>query len=447
MAELTSAHKAALGAVIARSPDHILSLLESAVSDMAGPRAESVRLMMSEEIRDRMRRDQVFKPILPLFRARTDGLRGFVLPVRLRDDLWQAAKRNEPELLPKLDREDDLSRMIADRLCQTAAAALRDYGLKLWPGGTPADRMKLARILDVAGIARNSVRRLPDWQGRIDAEEAAELKLALRQAASVGDDGPDCLMEIYFAHLREGLQILRLAEHAAVLASPSSSLSQGSYKDFVQRVMDALVERADAIVGFDLAEGPQGVLAFRDRLHWLASALKEFEVVVDPRPDSVWARSLRHQKLRLSMSLGERFVMADNAVDELLPQERTALAGRMTRAVPNLMAPLDDAVVERARLLMGLLSTTHGPAVSMGCESERRQTVEGVVGRISNWAGEALDRLNRSEVADGGRLARRRLQVMVDLLQLAGAKDAARTVRRRLINTATAASGISLRKA
>ena len=96
------------------------------------------------------------------------------------------------------------------------------------------------------------------------------------------------------------------------------------------------------------------------------------------------------------------------------------------------MAYYDDELVEQARLLVGILSTTHGPAAAMGCESERRQTVEGIVGRISNWSGEALDLLHKSDVTDGGRLARRRLQVMVDLLQLAGAKDAARTVRRRL---------------
>jgi len=432
MAELTPAHRVALGEVITRSPDHILSLLESAVADMAGSRAEAVRLMMAEEIRDRLRRDQVLRPILPLFRDRVDGMQGFILPIRLRDDLWRAAKRNEPELLPKLDYDDDLARMICDRLCQTAAAALRDHGTKLWPAGTSDDRKRLARILDVAGIARTSLKRLPDWQGRIDAEEAAELKLALRQAQAVGDDGPDCLMEIYFAHLREGLQVLRLAEHAAALGSPSTSLSQGSYAVFVDRVMATLVEKADLIVAFDIAEGPNGVLAFRDRLNWLATALKEFDVVVVPRADSVWARTLRHQKLRLSMSLTERFKLADDAVDALLPQEKTTLAGRMTRAVPHLAAPLDDDGVERARLLVGVLSTTHGPAAAMGCESERRQTVEGIIGRISNWSGEALDLLNKHDVSDGGRLARRRLQVMVDLLQLAGGKDAARTVRRRL---------------
>ncbi|MEG1452427.1 hypothetical protein [Brevundimonas sp.] len=438
MAELTPAHRVALGEVITRSPDHVLSLLESAVADMAGSRAEAVRLMMAEEIRDRLRRDQVLRPLLPLFRERVDGMQGFVLPVRLRDDLWRAAKRNEPELLPKLDYDDDLARMIADRLCQTAASALRDHGGKIWPGGTVESRQKLARILDVAGIARTSVKRLPDWQGRIDAEEAAELKLALRQAQAVGEDGPDCLMEIYYAHLREGLQVLRLAEHAAVLASPSSSLSQGTFSEFVDRVMAALVDKADFIVAFDLSEGPQGVLALRDQLHWLATALKEFEVVVVPRADSVWARTLRHQKLRLSMSLVERFKQADEAVDVLLPQEKTTLAGRMTRAVPHLSAPLDDERVEQARLLVGILSTTHGPAAAMGCESERRQTVEGIVGRISNWSGEALDLLNKNDVTDGGRLARRRLQVMVDLLQLAGAKDAARTVRRRLASLGAA---------
>lgn len=444
MAELTSAHRAALTEVIARCPDRILSQLEMAVAVMPGPRAEAVRLMMAAELQDRQRRDLVFRPLLPLFRERQDGLEGFTLPPRLLSDLWRAAKRNEPELLPQLDREDDLARMIADRLCNTAAAAVRDHGQTLWPGGTLTARMTLARILDVAGIARTSVRKLPDWQGRIGAEQAAEMKLAFRQAAAIGDDGLDCLMEVYFAHMREGLQVLRLASHAAGLSNPSSTLAQGAFAPFVERVLAGLVRRADAIVGFDLSEGPQGVLACRDNLHWLGNALTEFEAVVSPRPDSVWARTLRHQKMRVAVALCERFRMADTAVDALLPQDKTTLVGRMTRAVPNLDAPVDDAAVEKARLLVGQLATARGPAAVIGCEGERRQTAEGLTGRISNWSGEALDRLHRGDAADGGRIARRRLQVMVDLLQLAGAKDAARTVRRRLASLG-AAPGISLR--
>ncbi|WP_292050484.1 MULTISPECIES: hypothetical protein [unclassified Brevundimonas] len=446
MAELTSAHRAALTEVIARCPDRILTQLEMAVAAMPGPRAEAVRLMMAEELQDRQRRDLVFAPLLPLFRERQDGLVGFTLPSRLLGDLWRAAKRNEPELLPQLDRDDDLARMIADRLCNTAAAAVRDHGQKLWPGGTPMARMTLARVLDVAGIARSSVRKLPDWQGRVGAEQAADMKLAFRQAAAIGEDGLDCLMEVYFAHLREGLQVLRLASHAAALGSPSSTLSQGAFAPFVERVLKGVTDRADAIVDFDLSEGPQGVLAFRDRLHWLANALNEFEAVVSPRPDSVWARTLRHQKMRIAVALSERFQMADATVDALLPQEKTTLVGRMTRAVPNLTAELDDAEVEKARLLVGLMATARGPAAVIGCETERRQTAEGLTGRISNWSGEALDRLNKGDVPEGGRLARRRLQVMVDLLQLAGAKDAARTVRRRLASLG-ASPGISLRSA
>ena len=446
MAELKSAHRAALTEVIARSPDRILSLLESAVGEMSGERAEAVRVMIAEEIQDRGRRDKVLRPLLALFRERQDGMEGFTLPPTLLPLLWTAAKRNEPELLPQLDRDDDLARMIADRLTNTAAAAVRDHGAKLWPGGTAEQRARLARMLDLAPTARTTLRRLADWQGRMGAEEAAEMKLAFRQAAAIGEDGPDCLMEIYFAHLREGLQILRLASHAAALETPSRFLSQGHYGLFVERVLAALVTKAEAVVGFDLAEGPSGVLKYRDNLQWIAAALQEFEMVVSPRPDSVWARTIRHQKLRLTTTLSDHFRRADDAVDALLPQEKSTLVGRMTRAVPHLTAPMDDKDVEQARLLVGMMFTARGPAAVIGCETERRQTSEGLVGRISNWSDEALDRLNRSAPDDGGQMARRRLQVMVDLLQLAGAKEAARTVRRRL-SVLGASQGVSLRQA
>lgn len=445
MSDLTDAQTGALTQLIARCPDTVLAKLEGAMAGMAGARAASVRLMFTEEIRDRQRRDQVFRPLLALFRPRADTMAGVTFPPALLAALWGAAKKNEPELLVQLDRDDDLSRMIADRLCFTAASALRDDGAAIWPQGTPTQREALARMLDVAGIARATVRRLPEWQGRVSPDAAADMKLAFRQAASIGMDGAQRLMEVYFAHLREGLQVLRLAEYASSLGNPPTTIADGPFADFVERVIDAVVKKTDQLVAFELSEGPQGVLTFRDRLHWVAQALGEIEMVVSPRPDSVWSRTLRSQKLRLSQMLSKSFEAADKAVDGLLPQERTALVGRMTRAVPRLMATMDDAQVEKARLLMGLLSVSRGPAMTLGCEAERRQTVEGITGRIADWADEALDRMNRGEAPDHGQLARRRLQVLIDLLQLAGAKEAARTVRRRLAS-AGAASRISLRQ-
>lgn len=448
MTELTAAQRVALTQLVARCPDNVLGTLETAVAAMPGARAEAVRLLFSDEIRDRFRRNQVFGPLAPLFRTRDDDMEGLVFPPLLMGELWKAAKKNEPELLSPLDRDDDLSRMIADRLCFTAAAAMRDYGQAIWPQGTPTQREALARILDVTGIARTTIARLHDWQGRISGASAADMKLAFRQAAAVGLDGAQRLMEIYFAHLREGLQVLRLANHASALGNPPTTLTDGPFSDFVERVIDSLVRKTDRIVGFDLQEGPQGVLDFRDRLQWVSAALSEIDMVVSPRPDSVWARTLRHQKLRISQTLNEHFKTADKLVDTLLPQEKTTLVGRMTRVTPRLVAPLDDAEVEKARLLMGIIFISRGPAAVLGCESDRRQTVEGITGRISSWADEALDRLNRGEAADAGQMARRRLQVLVDLLQLAGAKDAARTVRRRLATAgAGAASGVSLRQA
>lgn len=446
MAALSAAQRTALVQLVARCPDHVLHGLEQAAATMTGARAQEVRLLFSDEILDRYRRDQVFAPLQPLFVPRADGMEGLVFPAALRSTLWAAAKRNEPELLVQLDREDDLSRMIADRLCFTAAAALRDDGPSLWPHGTPTQREAMARILDVAGIARTTVRRLPDWQGRIAADAAAEMKLAFRQAAAVGMDGAQRLMEIYYAHLREGLQVLRLASHASALGQPSTTLRDGPFTDFVERVMDAVVQKCAAVTAFDLSGGPSAVLEMRDRLNWIATAMEEIDLLVEPRPDSVWTRTLRQQKLAVCQSLVQGFKSADQAVDALLPQERAALVGRMIRAVPRLAAPLDDVEVDRARLLMGMLSVSRGPAAVLGCESERRHTVEGITGRISNWADEALDRLNRGEATDNGQAARRRLQVLVDLLQLAGARDAARTVRRRLAN-AGASSRVSLRGA
>jgi hypothetical protein len=58
-----------------------------------------------------------------LFRPRAGGLEGLSFPSGVPARLWRLATRNEPELLPQLDRDDELSRMVADRLCLSAASA------------------------------------------------------------------------------------------------------------------------------------------------------------------------------------------------------------------------------------------------------------------------------------------------------------------------------------
>ena len=440
MADLSVAQRAALAQLIERCPDRVLSQLSGLAGTMAGDRAADLRDMIEVEAMDRRRRNIAFAPLLPLFQPRADGLPGLGFPPAVLGRLWRSATRSEPELLPQLDRADDLSRMIADRLCLSAAFALRDRAGEVWPEDASGQTQELAACLDLAATARRALPHLPDWIGRSGAETAAELKLALRQAAGIAPDGASRLLEIIFAHLEDARLILRVAALAASGGrelSAETALGESELGLFVDRILLALARRAAEAAAFDPAGGEADLDAFKADLDWCAETLTEIDMALPLKADSAWGKAVRQARLKVALSLSERFSAAERAVDAVLPVERTALVGRMTRPTPRLDGAVEAAAADRARALAALVGLVRGPAAVFGCEAERRQTAEALTGRLAAWADEAMERLNDGLAADEA-AARKRIVLTAELLGLIGAREASRTVRRRLMASGAA---------
>lgn len=440
MAELSAVQEAALGQLFACCPDSLLSQLTAVTGAMTGARAWRVRELVEAEVMDRRRRDIAMDPVTPLFRPRADGLAGLEFPPAVLPRLWRAARRNEPELLPQLDRDDDLARMVADRLCLSAAVALRDQPEAVWPEGGDEGRRELAACLDLAGLARRASNHLEAWLGRPSPEEAAELKLLMRQAATVAPDGAVRVMEMMFARLTDGTLVMRLVKQASAAAGSEQFLAESEMGLFIDRIMDALAVRAARISAFDPAAGVSGLSGLRSDLGWCAEALTEADLSLSLKPDGRWGKAVRQARLKISLKLSELFAQAERATVKLLPVERTALVGRMTRPSPRLDAPIDEAQAEAVRVLLAVIAAVRGPAAVFGCEAERRQTAEALTGRLSAWADEALERLNGGEITDEA-LAGRCIGLAAELLVLVGARDAGRTVRRRLAVAGTPPTG------
>lgn len=446
MADLSVAQRAALAQLIERCPDRVLSQLSGLAGSMAGDRAAALRDMIEVEALDRRRRNIAFAPLLPLFQPRADGLPGLCFPTAVLGRLWRSATRNEPELLPQLDRDDDLSRMIADRLCLSAAFALRDRAGEIWPDAAmeaaeaQAQAHELAACLDLAATARRALPHLPNWIGRSGPEAAAELKLALRQAAGIAPDGASRLLEMIFAHLEDARLILRVAALAAPGGrelSAETALGESELGLFVDRILLALARRAADAAAFDPAGGGAELDAFKADLDWCAETLAEIDMALPLKADSAWGKAVRQARLKVALSLSERFSAAERAVDAVLPVERTALVGRMTRPAPRLDGAVEVAAADRARALSALVGLVRGPAAVFGCEAERRQMAEALTGRLAAWADEAMERLNDGQAADEA-TARKRIILTAELLGLIGAREAARTVRRRLMASGAA---------
>ena len=309
--------------------------------------------------------------------------------------------------------------MVADRLCLSAASAVRDQGEGLWAGASAEQAAELAACFDLAGLARRSLTFLETWLGRPGPEATAELKLALRQAASIAPDGATRLMEIFFAHLADARMMLRLVAQATPAAGRETVVGESELAIFVDRVVTALAHRAAEAAAFDpTAHGADAALLKGD-LDWCAETLAEIDMTMPLRADSAWGKAVRQARLKIGLRLSELFSAAEKATGKVLPVERTAMAGRMTRPAPRLDEAVDVEAAARAKALAAVIGLVRGPATVFGCEAERRQTAEGLTGRLATWADEAIERLNDGEAPDEA-IARKRIGLTAELLGLIG---------------------------
>lgn len=433
MSGLTVAHKVALAAMLERCPDAMLKTVASAVAPLPGGRAAELRIMLADEQRDRVRRQFVMGPLVPMFRARVDGVQALTFPPTILARLWKAASNREPELLVRLDG-DEPSVMVANRICLAAAAIVRDTPDLIWPGGDDPARLTgledLAACLDLSHLARRALPSLEVWLKRPDGDQVAELRLLLKDAAGVRLDGAQRLLEILFSHLEDAVLILRILTQSSCAVEQEDFLSASELSGFVDRLIAGVDLRAARIAAFKPAADITQVKDIIADLTWCANVLAELDVTLTLNPQSVWGKSVRDGRVLIAGRLSGLLRAADKAVDQALPWERVQTTGRMTRNAPQLDAPVDGDTVLAARSLLRLVGSVRGPASTFGCESDRKTLVEALTARLTDYADQVLRMLNDGEAPDEAR-AMKIMAFAAQCLDLIAATEAARTVRRR----------------
>jgi hypothetical protein len=433
MPGLTVAHKVALAAMLERCPDAMLRTVASAVAPLPGDRADELRVMLADEQRDRVRRQFVMAPLVPMFRARADGVQALIFPQAVLARLWKAASGREPELLDRLDG-DEPSVMVADRICLAAAAMVRDKPDLIWPGGDDPARLTgledLAACLDLSHIARRGLPSLEVWLKRPDGDQVAELRLLLKDSAAIRADGAQRVLEILFSHLEDAVLILRILTQTSSAVDQEDFLSASELAGFVDRLIAGVDLRAARIAAFRPAADMARVKDVIADLTWCANVLGELDVTLTLNPQSVWGKSVRDGRVMIAGRLSGLLRAADKAVDQALPWERVQTTGRMTRNAPQLNAPVDGDTVLAARSLLRLVGSVRGPASTFGCEADRKTLVEALTTRLTDYADQVLRMINDGEAPDEAR-AMKIMAFAAQCLDLIAATEAARTVRRR----------------
>jgi hypothetical protein len=435
MAGLSIAHRVALAALLERCPDAALRKVSAGVAPMTGGRAAELRIMLAEEMRDRTRRTRVMAPVAPMFRARADGVAAMTFPPHVLPRLWKAASVREPALLTRLDGDDPSADAVADRICLSAAAMVRDQPDLVWPPeGDEAARQSgladLAACLDLAHLARRGLPSLETWLRRPDGDQIAELRLLLKDCASVHVDGAQRVLEMLFAHLDDAVLILRIVTQTSLAAGREGFLSESELAGFVDRLIAGVDARAKRIAAFQPRVDLDRVEAVIADLNWCAGVLGELDVTLTLNPQSVWGKSVRDARVAIARQLSGLLRTADKAVDEAMPLERVQIAGRMTRKSPRLTAPATGPEVDAALSLLKLVGSARGPASTFGCEADRKTLVETLTDRLSDHADQTLRLINDGETEDEDH-ALALVELAARFLDLIDAQEPARTVRRR----------------
>lgn len=451
MSGLTVAHKVALAAMLERCPDAMLKTVASAVAPLPGGRAAELRMMLADEQRDRVRRQFVMAPLIPMFRARADGVEALTFPSPVLARLWKAASDREPELLSRLDG-DEPSVVVADRICLAAAAIVRDKPDLVWPGGNEPARVAgledLAACLDLAHMARRGLPSLEVWLKRPDGDQIAELRLLLKDCAGIRVDGAQRVLEILFSHLEDAVLILRIVTQTSCAVDQEDFLSASELAGFVDRLIAGVDLRAARIAAFKPAADIARVKDVITDLTWCANVLGELDVTLTLNPQSVWGKSVRDGRVAIAGRLSALLRAADKAVDQALPMERVQTAGRMTRKAPQLNAPIGGDTILAARSLLRLVGSVRGPASTFGCEADRKTLVEALTARLSDYADQVLRMVNDGEAPDEAH-AMKLIAFTAQCLDFIAATEAARTVRRRAAVAAgpSGGGGVSSRAA
>lgn len=440
MTVLSVAHRTALAHLVQACPDAALDRLAAALATVSGGRAGEAAAMLANERTDRLRRTRAFGPLLPLFRPREDGVTALTFPRAVLQRLWKRVSEGEAAFLPLLDQEGAEATMLSDRLCASAAAALRDHAAVLWPDAPTerpddpirprCDPAELAACFDLAPLARRNLPLLPVWLERPDEGRLAELRLLIRDSDAVDPAGGRRMVDILFAHVADAERMLRIVTRTSKLADNDHLLSRSDMGVFVERLIASVNMRVEQIAAVRPNQGEAGVEQARTDLEWCAGVLAEMDRSLQLKPDSDWGRSARMARVRVAGQLSGLMQAASAAVQAALPLHRQTIAGRMKRMAPWLDAPAEGEAIETAAALLALSGAVRPVAAVFGCEADRSRLKSEVADYLSTYANEVLDSLNDGEVADPDR-ALRLVGVAARLLTAAEALEAARAVRRR----------------
>ncbi len=446
MGNLTESQLGTVRTLIKAASDSAIRDLQQALS-VGAEQQGAMRLiqkMVLDESADRLGRDYVFAPLLPLCADKSRGPGGLLFPPMTLSRLWRGLREGFPDVVAAaVVAAHDLDphtppEVIYDTLCLKAAEGLRDRanpGYAAAASGLdqahPEGAALFATYLDLTPVARAALSRMPDWIGRLNEDRIVAARLTFRDAVDVADDAGPRLLEILYGHLDESWTVLRLI--SAVMHRPNDKyVANSELKSFGERLLDDLDARLKRVSAFNADEGPAGGNSVGEDVRVSALQITEFEDCFELSPDGPWGMRLIRQKRGLSQAVESRLKAIDHEVAAALPLVSTGYKAKGARGQPRLTQDPDQRQVNRALGFLSLLSNVRAASDKLGFGTLWAKAVEAVEARLHTYVEDLLEKLRDEEQAELHDRVRLYLEVAAQFLGLAAGEKAGQIIRRRL---------------
>lgn len=410
--------------LVAGAPDAAVRSLDAALSGVGAGDLADVRDLVRREKNERGLRTAVLHPLLGTNRGVlsepfrfTPGTSAFV---------WDALGRRRPELLAEA-REFQASRRVHDpeppvfdELC-VVAAELEEVATGL---GSEA-----VLSLRFAPWIRSALSRAPAWLGRADPEQAAALRLILKDAAQVVEDGAPRFLNLLSTHFEQPGLLLRFV--SAALGRPNDNyLASSELAGLGEALLAKLGTAVEQVKTFAPSQGLEAARGAGACVETACALAQEFEHSLDLARNGPWGARVAEQKRALAVAVEARLREVDEAVRTALPTQPVRLLGRMSRNAPRIDVPPPEAAAQRARALLTFVAAVRASGSNGGFGALHAKTSAAAAERLAGYADEVLAALNAFEAPDEA-VAFEHLELTADLLDLIDDPKTAQVVRRR----------------
>jgi hypothetical protein len=426
-------------------PQAALRSLEMALGLTNDAKMVEVRDLITAEMEFRQVREAVFAPYMPLFRSRDDGLAGVTFAPWIVNALWSALEKNESDLHAQAQfafrslRPEDPTPVVFFRLVTAAAHICHAAPETILPPDADAEACaavaEFGHYLDLHRLARQVLARLDDFMGRIDADKAAALRVLFSDASDLDIQGGTRLLEIIFANLDDGSQIIKFV--AIVSDRPNDRfLAMSELADFGTRILDRIETDLTGLKAFmsGRGQGCDDPGAAGDRVAQCLGQLQAFGHYVELTRGGPWGIRVSEAQKAIAGLVEHQFRSAEKALEGVMPMRVERVYGRVKKEVPDYARAPSEEILTRAHGVLVFIRKVRPIAMSGGFASLHARTAEACELTLDAYFTELLALANGEEPFDAEQLLGG-FERNTDLMEALCGEEKGQLARRRVASS------------